>query len=359
MTGTLWCSFSVRPQTFFHSKRAGALSAYPNRVFTISPPRPELVIEKRLKFALSVTEGQISPEKLQGFAIDLGDLSQFLKALLLSMETNDDIREILANITGGNIRAVVEFVVKFIGSPNVQAEKIIEIMKTSGRYLIPMHEFSKAAILGDHAHYNPESSMAMNLFDVQYPDPKEHFLASMILEYLNWDESPKDKDGFTTSDAVVKEMQAWGFVPRQVESKLKRMINQRLVESTERITFEEDAVGLVGQLPFASRITSVGVYHITRWAGIFAYLDAMVFDTPLFDRATLQLVRSELVEFGIGQRLRRAKAFRDYLVKSWNNSNLSPPYFDWKDTVDRANEDFWRVERAVARMAGGSGAEHE
>ena len=66
------------------------------------------------------------------------------------MRTNNDIREILANITGGNIRAVVEFVVKFIGSPNVQAEKIIEIMKTAGRYLIPIHEFSKTAILGDH-----------------------------------------------------------------------------------------------------------------------------------------------------------------------------------------------------------------
>ena len=97
---------SVRPQTFFHSKRSGALSAYPHRVFTISPPRPELVIEKRLNFALSVTEGRISPEKLRGFAIDLGDLTQFLKALLLSMRTNNDIREILANITGGNIRAV-------------------------------------------------------------------------------------------------------------------------------------------------------------------------------------------------------------------------------------------------------------
>ena len=53
--------------------------------------------------------------------------------------------------------------------------------------------------------------MAMNLFDVQYPDPKEHFLTLMILEYLKWDESRKDKDGFTTSDAIVKEMQAWAL----------------------------------------------------------------------------------------------------------------------------------------------------
>jgi hypothetical protein len=42
---------TARPQTFFQSKRAGALAAYPHKVFTILPPRPELVIEKRLIFA--------------------------------------------------------------------------------------------------------------------------------------------------------------------------------------------------------------------------------------------------------------------------------------------------------------------
>jgi len=50
---------SVRPQTFFQSKRAGALSAYPHKVFTILPPRPELVIEKRLIFALKIAEGTV------------------------------------------------------------------------------------------------------------------------------------------------------------------------------------------------------------------------------------------------------------------------------------------------------------
>lgn len=48
---------SVRPNTFHQSKRTGALSAYPNKVFYIMPPRPELVLEKRLIFALNVAEG--------------------------------------------------------------------------------------------------------------------------------------------------------------------------------------------------------------------------------------------------------------------------------------------------------------
>ena len=340
---------SVRPQTFYQSKRSGALSAYPHRVFTISPPRPELVIEKRLKFALSIAEGRISPEMLRGAEMNLANLSLFLKALLSSMEYNQEIREILSNITGGNIRSVVEFVIKFIGSPNIEAEKIIRIEEKEGSYLIPIHEFSKAAILGDYSHYNPDSSLAMNLFDVQYPDQKEHFLAPMILSFLMWEESPKDNDGFTRSAAVATEMQSWGFVPKQIDGKLRKLTNKRLVESTERVTFEEDAAGLIGDIPFAFRITSIGMYHIKSWSGIFAYLDAVVFDTPIFDENTLEEIQSNLEEFAIAKRFERAETFRKYLISVWHGSNLSPSYFDWTNLVARGDDDFKRVERAIER----------
>jgi hypothetical protein len=92
---------TARPQTFFQSKRAGALAAYPHKVFTILPPRPEVVIEKRLIFALKVAEGHIAPDILQGVRLTLGNMAVFLRALLNSMERNRDIKEILANITGG------------------------------------------------------------------------------------------------------------------------------------------------------------------------------------------------------------------------------------------------------------------
>ena len=338
---------AVRPQTFYQSKRAGALSAYPHRVFTIAPPRPELVIEKRLKFALKISEGKISPESLHGLTINIGNLSLFLKALIYSMKQNQEIREILANITGGNIRAVIEFVVKFIGSPNIEAEKIIRIEEKKSNYLIPIHEFSKAAILGDYAHYNPDSSLAMNLFDVQYPDRNEHFLAPMILSFLMWEESPKDNDGFTTSDDLTSEMQAWSFVPQQIDGKLRKLTNKRLIESTERITFEEDTTGLIGDIPFAFRITSIGVYHIKKWVGIFSYLEAMVFDTPIFDENVMGAIRPNLESFSIKKRLDRAVLFRKYLSSAWHISNLSPSYFNWIDSLSQGEDSFQRVLRAM------------
>ena len=123
---------AVRPQTFFQSKRAGVLAAYPHKVFTIEPPRPEVVIEKRLLFALKVAEGKIPASMLQGVRLSIDSMAHFLKALLYSLEHNRSLTEILANISGGNIRAVVEFVTQFIGSPNVEAEKTLEFNPRPG-----------------------------------------------------------------------------------------------------------------------------------------------------------------------------------------------------------------------------------
>ena len=277
---------AVRPQTFYQSKRAGAFAAYPHKVFTILPPRPELVIEKRLIFALKIAEGNVSSDMLRGVRLNLSGIAAFIRVLLRSISRNRELTEILSNITGGNIRAVVEFVTRFIGSPNVEAEKIVRLQARSDDYIIPIHEFSKAAILGDYSHYVSDSSLAMNMFDVQSADRKEHFLVPLIVSYLKSSAAAKDRDGFTTTSAIVSEMQTWGFLPAQTENSLRRLTNKRLIETVARVTFEEDLLGIIGEMPDGFRVTSIGAYHIGRWLGDFAYLDAMVSDTPVFDTDT-------------------------------------------------------------------------
>ena len=341
---------SVRPQTFFQSKRAGALSAYPHKVFTILPPRPELVIEKRLIFALKIAEGSIEPELLQGVRVNLGNIAAFLRVLLHSLRVNDELKEILANITAGNIRAVIEFVTHFIGSPNVEAEKIVEFEAQSRPYVIPIHEFSKAAILGDYSHYVENASLAMNVFDVQAADKKEHFLALMIVAYIGSANTEKDRDSFVHTKAIIQEMQRWGFVPEQVTNKLRKLTNRRLVETTERVTFEEDLVGLVGELPDGFRHTSTGVYHLRRWAGKFSYLDAMIFDTPLFDSDLREEIIVNLGSFDISDRYNRTVKFRQYLTNVWTSANLRPDYFDWHDAVRDGQSDFDIVAAAIRKI---------
>lgn len=341
---------AVRPQTFFRSKRSGALAAYPHKVFTISPPRIDLVIEKRLEFALSMAEGRIPVATMESVTVNSGNLAAFIRALLISLKENREIVEFLTNITGGNVRAAVEFVTHFMGNPNVNAEKIIDIMSTAGRYRIPMHEFTKAALLGEFSHYHPDTSIAMNVFDVSTSDQAEHFLALAMLAFLDMSGAHRDKDGFVATSAIFGEMQNSGYTDMQVESTLRRMTNKKLVETSQRVTFDEDLNGeLVGAMPLGFRASSIGVYHLRRWPGSFAYLDAMVFDTPVFDQSIRTEVAKNVQSFAIEHRYRRATLFRDYLSNCWSQLSQKPSYLDFAGIMSEGRDSFGSVETAIAR----------
>lgn len=336
---------SLRPRTYFTSKASGSISAYPQRILTISPPRIDLVLEKRLNFSLDLAEGRLPLERLDGISIRLDSIVLFLKALLHSLKCNREITELLSNITGGNIREVLELVKGFIGSSNVDSEKIIEIMRAEGEYVIPIHEFSKQALLGEYSHYDAKSSIAYNLFDIRYPDQKEHFLSSLILGFIATDSSLKTTEGFMRTSDIIKEMQSHGFVHDQIEHALRRMTNKKLIETTERVTFDEGLQGLVGDMPLAFRITTVGAYHIHRWASNFAYLDAMLVDTPIFDEPAREKLRRTVSSFDIRDRYSRAISFRDYLDGCWQVFNRSPIYFDWPTMAYSDTSSFDSVKR--------------
>ncbi|MDH5181309.1 MAG: hypothetical protein OEZ39_08185 [Gammaproteobacteria bacterium] len=340
---------AVRPQTFHHSKRAGTFSAYPQKAFSISPPRADMVIEKRLRFALDMAEGRLPIEQLKGVQLNFKSLALFLKALLYSLKNNSELVEILSNITGGNIRLVVDLVIKFIGSPNVDAEKIISIMEKTDNYIIPVHEFSKSALLGEYSHYHSDSSVAMNMFDVRFPDEREHFLVPMITGYLNYDGEHRNREGFVNSNDLIMEMQNWSFTKQQTESALRRMTNKRLIETTERVTFDEDITGLIGEMPSAFRITTVGAYHLLKWVTSFSYLDAMVFDTPIFEERILDELSQNPGSFEIHARYNRTTKFRTYLSTVWHNSGLAPAYFDWTSLIPAGKVSFDMVDRAISR----------
>lgn len=337
---------SIRPKTYFASRNAGSASAYPQRVLAISPPRIDEVLDRRLRFSLELAEGRLPLENLDGVSIRLDSLATFLKALLYSLQHNRELAELLGNITGGNIREVLELVKGFIGSPNVDSAKIVRIMETDGKYVIPLHEFTKQALLGEYSHYDARSSIAFNLFDLRYPDYKEHFLSSIIVAFLNSDSPARTHDGFVPCERIIEELQDFGFVVDQVEHALRRLTNKKLIEATERVTFDEGLQGLVGEMPSAFRVTTIGVYHVTKWAPSFAYLDAMIVDTPILDEAIRSSVTSRIRSFSISDRYARAVDFRNYLSKAWTMLASTPSYFDWPTVLTEGVTSFESVRRA-------------
>ncbi len=340
---------AVRPQTFYKSKHSGSLNAYPHRVFTIAPPRVDQVIEKRLKFALNMAEGRIQIERLQDIQIRLVNISIYLRALLWTLSKNNETVEFLSNITAGNVRAIIEFVTKFIGSANVDAEKIINIMERTGSYVIPVHEFWKEALLGEYSYYDPHSSLALNLFDINNANEVEHFLLPMVLAFFQFDGAHKSSDGFVFSSDVITEMQEWGFSPGSTETALRRANNNKLIETPQRVTFEEDEDGLSGDIPMCFRISTIGAYHLLRWISDFSYLDAMSYDTPILDKSVQEKLSPRISSFSIIDRLERALTFRSYLTTVWHSSNLAPQYFDWTSSIEAGKESFNRVQSIVAR----------
>jgi hypothetical protein len=123
-----------------------------------------------------------------------------------------------------------------------------------------------------------------------------------------------------------------------------------LIETTERVTFEEDATGFACGMPVGFRATSVGAYHLRRWMGTFAYLDAMLFDTPIFHESAAQTISQNLESFDIGDRLLRATTFRAYLTSVWDTSGLGAAYFNWHEAVRVGEGTFGAVRWAVERI---------
>lgn len=346
---------SIRPRTYFTSKSSGSISAYPQRILTIAPPRIDLVLQRRLQFSLDLAEGRAPLEHLEGITLKLDSIAWFLKALIHSLRKNKDLGELLANITGGNIREALELIKGFIGSANVDSDKIIEIMRAEGEYTIPVHEFAKQALLGEYSHYDAKSSIAFNLYSLRYPDSREHFLSPLIVSYLLSDSAERTTEGFVPTSAIVGEMQALGFVPDQVESSLRRLSNKKLVETSERITFDEGLQDLVGDMPLAFRATTIGAYHVNRWATTFSYLDAMLIDTPILDSNVREQLIPGISSFDIRDRFRRANEFAAYLDRCWGTlAGRSPPYFDWVTLRGTASGSFEPVRRAVERMSASS-----
>lgn len=341
---------ALRPSTFYQSKLTGALSGYQNRVLTISPPPADEVLRKRITFAVRVAEGETAPAALEGVYLNVASIVLFLKATLRSIKSNNNIKTFLSNITGGNTRLVVELITGFCGSPNVESEKIVRIEGETGDYKVPLHEFTKHALLGDYSYFNGLSSLvACNVFDISSSDPREHFLSLLIIAYISSPMGLKDNDGFVSAENIYLEMTRIGFISDQVRFALKKLATKRLIETAHGHYRElvVDDVESPDALHF--RATSIGIYHIRYWVGGFSFLDATSTDTPIFDEAIRGIVFNNANSLDIKHRFERATSFRSYLEAKWHDANFHMNYYDLPSIFTGQDEGFASVERVVER----------
>lgn len=327
---------SLRPETFNRSVHLGALSGYHPKAFSIAPPRVDRVIERRLKFALKLTSGEIALQTYGSHArLNLTKLDGIIRSFLNSLDSRPELQEFIENIAGGNVRLALEFVEQFFGSGHVDTQKILEKIEKTGGYLVPLHEFIRAIIHGDAEYYDPAASPVANIFDLVCGDPKEHFILPILIATLANIGASHAADGFVEVEEIYEPMQHEGFTPEQIDLAIVRAHRKRLLETSTRLTPSAGEA-----MPRAMRATSVGVYHVKKLAAYFAYVDAVLVDTPIFPSAVGFVACDERE---ILRRVERAAKFRDYLDEKWNELRGPKRHYEWNTYSQTLKADIERV----------------
>lgn len=332
---------SLRPETFYRSRSEGSLSAYQPRVFTIGPPRTDVVLKRRLEFALQQLQEtsrlSLFPE---GVSMESESLVAFVEVLIDNFESNTKLLEMIENLASGNTRRALDFVSAFVGSGHVDTRKILRIAEESGRYTISLHEFLRSIIFGDYEYFDPETSPVGNLFDISQPDGREHFLLGLLISKIERQGDEAGTDGFVSADAIYAYAQKNGFSADQTAWALERATKNGMLERAPRS-------GKRGGEEYL-RVTSAGVYTARVLASIFAYVDAVLVDTPVVDDA---FGRSITDAHTLAERVRRVEVFRAYLDKQWLGLEpaLAEPGvgFDWREHSDRLRTEIGRVESHI------------
>lgn len=318
---------TLRPQTYYKSKLDGALTGYHPKAFTIAPPRVDEVILKRLDFAQQIAKGERKISSLNAnILFKLNTLLTYLEILEFSFRQNRELIEFIDNVSYGNIRLALEFITTFISSGHVDTEKILlkdeeHIKNNDGlRYTVPLHEFLRAIIYGDHKYYYSSATCIANLFDISENDSKEHFLVCITLDYLNR-ASSKSKFGFVETNEVIGYLQSLGFNHEQSYRGIMFSTMQKLIETEARKKPKS-----ITEISKSIRITTLGAYHVQKLICRFVYLDAVIIDTPILNIDYRQkLSTSEYIT----DRLDRVIMFKEYLDECWKNIDSEKCGFSW------------------------------
>ncbi len=299
----------LRPGTFYRSAATGGLDAIAPRTISIAPPRPELVLKKRFEFARMVASGNAGRGKGLAetrfnniFASELPTAAAFFECCRDSFEHNRDLTNVFAAVANNDMRSLLRFVREFLTSQHLNTRKI-KVLIAEGRYQLAAHEAIRALLFGDYWHYDPNQSVFPNLFDIEHADGAEHFARPLALHFLERQSDTSLNHGFVPTKDVVEYLCQLGYGQTTVQSGVEWLLKTKCVEDH---LGENVSASLQDQV----RITSLGKFVVGELIGTFAYLDAVVVDTPITNAKARAAIKDEDT---IEARVMRGRTFKQYL----------------------------------------------
>lgn len=304
---------ALRPSTFRQSKQTGSLSGYHSRTFTVFPARTDAVVSKRLEFARRQLEETGRLESFpEGMSLSSSNLLAYVDVLIKAFGQDDKLKEMLDNLSGGNLRLALDLVNAFVGSGYVSTQRILDVAAAGRVYTIPLHEFFRAIAYGDAEYYDPASNPITNVLDISQHDGREHFLLSSLIVLAQRLGESRSDNGYVSVAELYDAATGWGFSQEQVGAQIGRALHGRMLEAPDSTS--------------RYRVTSAGAYTVRKLLGMFTYIDAVVVDTPIVDaeaRAAILDARPIL------ERIQRARLFVSYLDVQWSACAGAGLALDW------------------------------
>jgi hypothetical protein len=332
---------ALRPETFYESRRSGSLSAYQPRAFTISPPRVEIVLNKRLTYALELLrDGGLRTSSGVEINIDLSTLVLYMETVQRSLQVNPSLMEFLENVSNGNIRDALGYLEMYIGSPHVNLRRMLTVLSEEGpgRYVIPLQDLVKSVLLGDGEYYDPSRSPIGNLFDLTTTSRAEHFILPILIEFLHIQGAQTSADGFVEIAQIYEFGQGLGFSVDVISSAITRGLDARFVT---RSGFDRRS----GEDGRAYRVAPCGLYATQKLCRTFTYVDAVIDDTPIVDPDFYGTLHPISHRGELNSRLRRAERFLAYLSESWRSLVEAGDMlaFNWNGIAADLSADITRI----------------
>jgi hypothetical protein len=332
----------LRPGTFQRSRANGVLDAVAPRIITVSPPRTDAMLRRRFTYAaqLAATGAELASSAASARDTPPGETSDLLKAKQFfeiceeSFHRNKELADLFTAVSNANARSILHYVQQVIRSGHLNTQKIFAIAAEQGSYTIATHEALRALLYADHNHYDPSTSLFLNLFDIEHADPREHFSRFLMLDYFARAASGDNLRGYRQCDSVHSYLHSLAYTGPHINATLHSLYDRKCLEGRVLdVPFDEAGTEL--------RITALGRYHITALVRTFVYLDAVVVDTPILD-AQVRRGIADVTE--LRPRLSRARAFLRYLNQSAQELHDGNAIALWNDVHDAIESDIRRLE---------------
>jgi len=317
---------SLREESYYTATVQRTFTAYTSRKFHIASPHFRKMIGLRISEAtrqLSGNPADITVSLLRGIEFDRADISEFLSIVQQSVfRWSKVLAGFIEAVCFGNMRLALEMFSMFLTSGATDVNKMLLIYRREGWYHVAFHEFLKSIMLGDRRYYKEEHGRIMNVFNCTAERNSSHFTCWRIVTLLLAlrGESTSEGRGYVEIGRTIGLFENVFDNVRDVVACLDRLVRSQLVETNTRSTVTALGASHV-------RATSAGWYYVRHLAFKFAYLDLVLQDTPLNDRALEERLRQSVYNVDnvgdkeenkverLGVRFDRVSWFLDYLKR--------------------------------------------